>query len=295
MAARRDCPDCNGLGIVVEGRFPNGKARTCACATGPEILGVPKRFVNCDLTGFKQWWWAKNGLTHEKLLRLFGDALTIVQSQQDLGKASESIVNRLTGFLGDGKPTEERLTVCGLPKGTGKAMRDWVGNLGGENLWIYGPSRAGKTSLAVALMKEHCVRSNCTGAFASVMGIGDALKTFYTRNLGAGTWDEKAYMTKDASEIYGHLMEPECLVLDGIDCIPSDKRIVDNFISVLDRRNNDAKVTIFTALRSAVVLARDGKENLFKAGEPAAVESMLLRLEECYGIEMQPALESALG
>jgi len=293
MRGRADCPKCFGRGVVIEGRFPDATAHTCECAKGPEILGVPKRFVNADLATFKDWWWAKNDLDQEKLLRQFGDATTIIQNRQDLGKGSEGLVKRLAGFIGDGKPTPERLAICGLPKGTGTAMREWAGNLGGENLWIYGPARSGKTSLAVALLKEHCVRTNSTGAYAATLGVSDALKTFYSRNLGAGTWEEKAYQVKDALEIYGPLMEPDCLLLDGIDCMAADKRVVDNFMAVLARRHDDAKITMFTSTKSLIAGAKDGNHP-FKVGEPALVEITVNRLVESYGIEMIPALASAL-
>jgi DNA replication protein DnaC len=179
-----------------------------------------------------------------------------------------------------------------MPLGLSEAMERWLPGNSGENLWIYGPATSGKTGLAIALMRARCEIKNCSGAYASVLAVGDSLRSYYNRTVGAGTWSERIGMVKDPSELYGALMPPECLVLDMIDCMPQDKRIAENFVNVLAERYNANKVTIFTAFDTSISLQSSGRHPFGACEIPGTLA--MNRLAKCDTIKMVPALQTIL-
>jgi hypothetical protein len=303
MRGRPDCTECHGVGSIVTGRFPNASARICACVKGANISGVPERFRQVDMEEFRRWWLdhvaglGENGIPsvdrYNEVWDLYSVTLSGAFGPVDScdNAASVRLLKEVLGPVCD--PSRERLEACAMPYGLARALDRWVPGDRGENLWVHGASSSGKTGLAVALMRARCEAKNCSGAYASALAVGDALKAYYNRTVGAGTWSERIGMVKDPSELYGGLVGPDCLVLDMIDCLPQDKRVVENFVNVLAERFNANKVTIFTAFDTSMALQSAGKHPFCACDVPGTLA--MSRLAACHGIQMVPALSKVLG
>ena len=298
MRGRPDCPLCAGMGYTVQGRFPESTATTCGCVKGRDLTGIPRRYEGATLDSFRAWWLSMNKKAVKEAPTQYQQAWDAYADAKAKGKAEAmdsdiSVIGWLGPIYPSGyDPTPQNLENAVLPMGLSQSILTLASPGAGETFWVHGPSRSGKTTLAVAMLKARCEATGGSGVYASAVTIGDALRSYYNRTLGAGTWSERISMVADPREIYGGLLEPECLVLDSIDCIPPDRRVAEHFITVLSERDAAAKTTILSAFECSGRLQGAGRHP-FSAYEQSGLLAMG-RLAEAAQIQMAPAIEAAL-
>lgn len=301
MRGRPDCPKCSGLGYTVQGSFPFGSATPCLCARGQDLSGIPKRYADVTLDTFRRWWLARHRGALDTAEAAYLDTWSFVsrmrsgkaEVESELDEDDRVLLLRLAPFYPNGyEPTPGRLADTVLPLGLAEALQALAQPMG-ATIWIQGPSQSGKTSLAVALLRARCADLGGSGVYASVLALGDSLKSYHARTVGAGTWEDRKQMVADPREIYGPLLEPDCLVLDMIDSLPPEnKRVAEHFVALLVERDAAAKTTIVTALDTPGRLWASGKHPFCYCDQPGVLA--MSRLDAATQMRMLPALSALL-
>ena len=298
---RADCPVCEGKGYIIRGQFPCSTATPCVCIRGLDLVGVQKRYENTSMASFRAWWLAGHSKELTGARADYAEALEILATsiQPNQGPLENDLPNlmRFGPYFPAGHnynhpydPPPKALEDAVMPRGLARVLRTWSEPDPGEagTVWIFGRPRSGKTSLAVALLRARCEAVGGTGAYASCVALGDALQSYYNRTVGAGTYSDRIGMTPDPKEIYGGLFAPDCLVLDGLDCLPSDRRVVSHFLAVLNGRDADNKITIVTASETSGSLQSGGRHPFILCDQSGVVG--MSRLAEASPIETVAAL-----
>lgn len=293
MKGRPDCPICDGRGVVLD-PDPMQPARPCACAQGSpeedgEVLAIPLRYRGSSHESFWEWWKIQH--PREKMITALGTAHQLLEHEgiretlpEELRSKLDLIVHKCGPRPGVGgelawkdlRPAQEPLGYRGLIH-WGRQHRDPL-----EDWWIDGPPGSGRSSLAAAALKAWCVSRGKPGLFISVRAFSQELKDTY--------YDLRSYKNVDflsERDRMAPLLKAPCLVLDDLDRMDTDIRVVRSMAQLLDERYAQGRCTIITASRWCENLLTPEVFPLTKLEDG----SLLRRLAGAKRVHLRPTLD----
>lgn len=289
---RPDCPKCGGRGVILDAD-PLAPARVCSCTAAAvadgAVLGIPPRYRQCSFELFWDWWKIQH--PREDVLKALADAQQLVEHPEDTGLARdgevrsklELIVHKCGARSGTGEASWKDLKPAQEPLGY-RMLFHWArqGRDTVDLWWIDGPAGSGRSSLAAAALKAWSERTGARGLFVSVRTFSQELKDTY--------YDSRSFQNTDFQserDRMAPLLQAPCLVLDDLDRLDTDIRVVRALAQLLDQRYAEERPTILTASRWAEML--QGTENypFARLEDP----SLLRRLAQSRRVQLKPLLE----
>lgn len=291
MRGRSDCPKCKGEGVVLDPN-PDVPAVICSCTQTPEAtgLGIPARYKQVGFTQFWDWWKIQH--PRERIQHALGQARTLLEHPSLRDTLNSDLATKLAHVLDMCGPTDRNLwkdvKPAQEPQGY-RSLQNWARN-GREKVdlwWIDGPPGSGRSSLAAAALKGWCERTGKTGRFVSVRALGQELKDLYydTRNFRDADFQSER-------DRVAPLLAAPCLVLDDLDRLDSDIRVVRAVAQVLDHRYSEELPTLVTASRWSESLLAEGPEgfSLARLEDP----SLAHRLGQSRRVILRPIIDRLL-
>ena len=290
-AGRANCPYCQGRGVVLD-PDPLVPARTCACtqeiAADRANLAIPSRYRAASFETFWEWWKIQH--PRERVIDGLEAAHQLLEHEEARYTLSEELRSKLDHILHkcgskgadstwkDLKPAQE-------PQGYrtlfnwAKRDRDHV-----DIWWIDGPPGSGRSTLAAAALKACCNREAVGGLFVSVRTFSQELKDVY--------YDTRSFLNRDFQSERDRmepLLKAPFLVLDDLDRMDSDIRVVRAFAQLFDHRYAEELPTLVTASRWVEVLQSAGPEtfSLARLEDP----NLMRRLAHSRRVVLRPVLE----
>lgn len=268
-------------------------ARVCACTAEAEsdstTLGIPSRYRQASFELFWDWWKIQH--PREDVLKALANAQQLVEHSEDTGLARdgevrsklELIVHKCGARSGTGEASWKDLKPAQEPLGY-RMLFHWArqGRDTVDLWWIDGPAGSGRSSLAAAALKAWSERTGARGLFVSVRTFSQELKDTY--------YDSRSFQNTDFQserDRMAPLLQAPCLVLDDLDRLDTDIRVVRALAQLLDQRYAEERPTILTASRWAEML--QGTENypFARLEDP----SLLRRLAQSRRVQLKPLLE----
>lgn len=289
------CSKCGGSGILVD-PDPLKSAIRCSCFNSRNqkngFSGIPPRYEHATIEKFWAWWITEHpqqeilaacDLAHQLLSTPVARAtlkngldLKLSHILEKSGYASS------LGTLGSIQNIKYALQPSGFEQISGWAQQ---GNSKSDFWWISGAALSGKSTLASALMKARCERTQDDGLFISGRSFSQELKNVY--------YDVRSY-TNRSFQSERTLMEPleevGVLVIDDFDRLDTDKRLLTAFAQLLDHRYSNGKPTIMTALEGPQHILLSDQGMFAKVGD----ESLLRRLEQSQRVVLKPILKELI-
>ena len=148
--------------------------------------------------------------------------------------------------------------------------------------WIDGPAGSGRSSLAAAALKAWIERTAGRGLFVSVRTFSQELKDTY--------YDSRSFQNTDFQserDRMAPLLQAPCLVLDDLDRLDTDLRVVRAVAQLLDLRYAEERPTILTASRWAETLQGAETYAFARLDDP----SLMRRLAQARRVQLKPTLE----
>lgn len=293
MKGRSDCPHCQGAGVVLD-PDPSVPARICACTATPQVeaagLGIPNRYQAVAFEGFWDWWKVQH--SKDQVRARLGEARELLNHPQTRHTLNEDLASKLQfvvekcgpgegGNWRDVKPAQE-------PQGY-RSLFNWARH-GRERIdlwWIDGAPGSGRSSLAAAALRSWSEHHGKGGRFISVRALGQELKDLY--------YDTRNFMDRDflsERDRMAPLLTAPCLVLDDLDRLDSDIRVVRAVAQLLDHRYAEELPTLITASRWSESLLAGGAElfSLARLEDP----SLNRRLAQARRVILRPTLDRLL-
>jgi hypothetical protein len=286
------CPKCGGRGVILDAD-PMAPARICNCTVEAETdgasLGIPSRYRQASFESFWEWWKIQH--PRDKVIKSLDEAQQLVEHQTEAGLAErmelrsklDLILHKCGARPGTGESSWKDLKPAQEPLGY-RTLFNWVRH-GRESVdlwWIDGPSGSGRSTLAAAALKGWAERTGARGLFISMRTFSQELKDTY--------YDSRSFRNTDfisERDRMAPLLEAPCLVLDDLDRIDTDIRVVRAVGQLLDQRYADERPTILTASRWAEMLQVGENYPFARLEDP----SLLRRLAQSRRVQMKPILE----
>lgn len=294
MKGKSGCPLCKGKGVILEAD-PAAPARPCPClkegVSDGAGLGIPARYRNATLEGFWEWWKIQH--PREKVVagletahQLLEHEITRSAMHEELRSKLDHILHKCGGRAGevawkDLKPAQEPQGYRTLHNWA-KRDRDRV-----DLWWLDGPPGSGRSTLAAASLKACCAREGAKGLFVSVRTFSQELKDVY--------YDTRSFTNRDFQSERDRmepLLRADYLVLDDLDRMDTDIRVVRAFAQLLDHRYSEERPTIATASRWVESFVGIGPEGfpLARLEDP----NLLRRLAQSRRVVLRPVLDRLL-
>jgi hypothetical protein len=270
---------------------PLAPARVCACtaeaAADGATLGIPSRYRQASFELFWDWWKIQH--PREDVLKALGDAQQLVDHPEATGLGQdvelrsklELILHKCGARPGetswkDLKPAQEPLGY--------RMLVNWArhGRDAVDLWWIDGPSGSGRSSLAASALKAWSERTGARGLFVSVRTFSQELKDTY--------YDSRSFQNTDFQserDRMAPLLQAPCLVLDDLDRLDTDIRVVRAVAQLLDQRYAEERPTLLTASRWAGMLQTTENYPFARLEDP----SLLRRLAQSRRVQLKPILE----
>jgi hypothetical protein len=292
MRGKPGCPHCGGRGVILD-PDPMAPAKVCGCTTEAEAngaaLGIPSRYRQTTFESFWEWWRIQH--PREKVIRALEDAQQLLEHQTYSGIADhvelrsklELILHKCGAKIGSGEASWKDLKPAQEPLGY-RTLFNWArhGRDAVDLWWIDGPSGSGRSSLAAAALKGWSERTGGRGLFVSMRTFSQELKDTY--------YDSRSFRNTDfisERDRMAPLIEAPCLVLDDLDRIDTDIRVVRAVGQLLDQRYAEERPMIITASRWAEMLQAGENYPFARLEDP----SLLRRLAQARRVQMKPILE----
>ncbi len=256
MKAQTGCPHCAGTGFVVD-PDPSVPVRTCSCVlVKVDAAALPARYREATLEGFWDWW--KHQHPKEKILQAMKEALQLIENPfvaetlpDDLRKKLHTLVDGCGAkLLPGGEVSAKNLKAVQEPSGY-TPLCAWVrfDRPIVDFWWLDGPPGSGRSTLAAAVLRAWSERSGKAGLFISVRAFSQELKDTYYDTRG---WQNTEFQSERSR--MAPLLKAPCLVLDDLDRVDSDIRVVRALAQLLDHRYSEQLPTVVTASRWAGTL-----------------------------------------
>ena len=274
-------------------------ATPCSCLQ-PEaedrIQRLPKSYRTATLEIFLQWW---NGhgerIAHvEAAIRNAYDTLhashinlgipesiqVLIQAVLDQCGVEATEAGELAWETHD--PALEPHNYRMLSNWALRGMRP-MGNISAHLIWICGEPISGKGFLASAAARAWCERERRTGLFISCRELRQDIRDIYNDILSFRNQD-----FVNERDLIEPLMEAPILVMDDIDLVGRDTRILGAVCQILDHRNKEELPTILTAGHVPEISIRrpDRLQVLQDIGE----SSLVARINMALRVELVPTL-----
>lgn len=253
MTGRKGCPRCGGLGVLLD-PDPEVPARPCSCtreaAEEEAAAGIPARYRGASLEGFWEWWKAQH--PKEQVARSLTEACRLMEHPagretlpEDLRSKLDLILHKCGARLSSGEAQWKDLKPAQEPQGH-KALLAWVrqGRDPVDLWWIDGPPGSGRSSLAAAALRGWCAQTGKAGLFVSARTFSQELKDVYYDTRSFRDLDFRSERDRMAP-----LLKAPCLVLDDLDRLDPDLRVLRAVAQLLDHRYAEALPTLATASR----------------------------------------------
>lgn len=291
MAGKPGCPKCEGRGVILD-PDPMAPARMCACTTEAKADGatleIPVRYRQASFDSFWEWWKIQH--PREKVVKALEEARELVEHPVEAGLAErielrsklELILHRCGARVGSGDAAWKDLKPAQEPLGY-RTLVNWArhGRDSVDLWWIDGPPGSGRSTLASATLKAWAERTGARGLFISVRTFSQELKDTY--------YDSRSFQNTDflsERDRMAPLIQAPCLVLDDLDRLDSDIRVVRAVAQLLDQRYAEERPTLITASRWAEMLQTSETYSLMRLEDP----SLLRRLAQSRRVQMKPIL-----
>ena len=253
MTGRKGCPFCGGLGVVLD-PDPAVPARPCTCtreaAEAEAAAGIPARYRSASLEGFWDWWKTKH--PREALAAALTQACQLMEHPagreslpEELRSKLDLILHKCGARLSLGEAQWKDLKPAQEPQGY-KALLAWArqGRDPVDLWWIDGPPGSGRSSLAAAVLRAWCAQTGRLGLFVSARTFSQELKDVYYDTRSFRDLDFRSERDRMAP-----LLKAPCLVLDDLDRLDPDLRVLRSVAQLLDHRYAEALPTVATASR----------------------------------------------
>ncbi|MCE1229048.1 MAG: hypothetical protein LWX11_06135 [Firmicutes bacterium] len=286
MKGHAHCPHCHGRGVLLD-PDPLSPARPCTCVKEghSEDLGIPARYQAATLESFWEWWKLQH--PREAILHQLDTARPLLEHEATPELAAKldlilfKCTDKATGGWKDLKPAQEPEGYRALFTWT-KRDRDAV-----DLWWLDGPPGSGRSTLAAAVLKAYSDRTGEGGKFVSVRAFSQELKDVY--------YDTRSFTNRDFQSERDRmepLLRAPFLVLDDLDRMDSDIRVVRAFAQLLDHRYAEERPTLVTAGRWVTGLQSLGVDSfpLLRLDDP----NLLRRLGLARRVVLRPMLERLL-
>ena len=309
MKADPHCPSCRGAGFILD-PDPLKPAVPCGCAAiACADLGIPDRYASATLDGFWDWW--KDRHPRATVLMNLGEAQELLGHPAgrealppELRMKLDHIVHKCRPQDGESSAETTWKTIRPAQEPVGyNAFSMWVRQGGGDLgddwcWWISGDPGSGKSTLAAATLQSICRSAGKAGKFISIRNFGQQLLNVYH--------DTQSYRNRDfhsEQDLIGPLMEARVLVLDDLDRIVSDTRVLRSISQLLDHRFAKKLPTIFTGHTrvNPTVLTNTPIEKLLEGQDRDPMMRLLLedrstldRLSRAKSVELRPSLARLL-
>ncbi len=293
MSAQPGCPQCGGSGVLLD-PDPMVAARPCPCtrAAGPVLAqGLPARYREASFESFWEWWKTQHpkertaSILAEALAEYEADALSHTM-HEDLRNNLEFILHKCGAKL---QPSGEVFSKDLKPAQDPQGYRPYLawakhGREHADFWWLDGPPGSGRSSLAAAGLRAWCEQQGKAGLYVSVRALSQELKDTYYDSL---SWKNTDFLSE--RERTAPLIAAPCLVLDDLDRLDTDIRVVRALAQVLDARYSDQLPTILTASRWTQALQSLPPEQypFLRLEDP----SLLKRLAQSRRVVLRPTLE----
>lgn len=271
---------------------PMAPARICPCAATAAkgdgaSMGIPSRYRQASFDTFWEWWKVQH--PRDKVVKALEDAQQLVDFQTDTGIADRmelrsklDLILHKCGARGgeaswkDLKPAQEPLGYRMLVNWS-RHGRDAV-----DLWWIDGPSGSGRSTVAAAALRAWSERTGERGLFVSMRTFSQELKDTY--------YDSRSFQNTDFQserDRMAPLLQAPCLVLDDLDRVDTDIRVVRAIAQLLDQRYAEELPTILTASRWAEMLQTTENYPFMRLEDP----SLLRRFAQARRVQLKPILE----
>ncbi len=288
MRGRKDCPLCQGRGVVLD-PDPLMPARPCGCASegGPDAseAGLPARYREAEFTHFWKWWNNANASAIKEALEKLPELERLAAApelvQEVVGKGDAGELARLV-------QATRRRPEHGMRPAGAEGLAQWATTgkhrfrNGWELWWIHGPAQSGRSTLAAAALRAWTERTGRGGRVVSVRTQSHAIKDAY--------YDIRSYQNQafqSVRDLVEPLQDPPLLVLDDWDRMDSDLRVAAALAQLLDHRYSEELPTILTAAGPPEALERRENHPLARLEDGILME----RLRGAERVEMVPALK----
>lgn len=293
MSGQPGCPHCGGSGVIID-PDPLAPVRRCACRRvqrGPGTEGIPTRYRLASLDGFWEWW--KTQHPKERIGALLAEAHQLVENpvtaetlREDLRTGLDFLVHKCGArMLPDGELAWKDLKPAQEPQGH-RPLVNWARHDRDHSdlWWLDGPPGSGRSTLAAAALKAWNERTGKGGLFISVRAFSQELKDTYYDSI---SWKNSDFLSE--RDRMAPLLQAPCLVLDDLDRIDNDIRVVRAMAQLFDHRYAEELPTIITAPRWVEGLQSLGVEGFpFLRLDDA---SLLRRLAQSRRVVLRPTLE----
>jgi len=288
---RQGCPSCGGRGVILD-PDPLAPARICGCTAEADgaTLSIPSRYRQASFELFWDWWKIQH--PREDVLKILANAQELVEHTDAAGLTRDvELRSKLELILHkcgarSGETTWKDLKPAQEPLGY-RMLVNWArhGRDAVDLWWIDGPSGSGRSTLAAAALRAWSERTGKRGLFISMRTFSQELKDTY--------YDSRSFQNTDFQserDRMAPLLQAPCLVLDDLDRLDTDIRVVRAVAQLLDQRYADELPTVLTASRWAGML--QGTENYAfgRLEDP----SLLRRLAQSRRVQLKPILERLL-
>lgn len=293
MTGRPGCPACGGSGIVLD-PDPLVPARPCACvreAVGLQaVSGLPARYREATFEGFWDWWKVQH--PKEQLSAALAQACQLMEHPagretlpEDLRSKLDLILHKCGARLQGGEVAWKDLKPAQEPQGY-RSLFTWARHDRDavDLWWIDGPPGSGRSSLAAAALKAWCTREGKGGLFVPARTFSQELKDVY--------YDVRSFRDLDfrsERDRMAPLLAAPCLVLDDLDRVDPDLRVLRAVAQLLDHRYAERLPTLVTASRWVENLATE-QFPLLRLEDP----NLHRRLAQSRRVALRPTLARLL-
>jgi len=291
LKGKAGCPHCNGRGFILD-PDPLVPAKPCPCVRGKHAeggaLGIPNRYSQADFEGFWDWWKIQH--PKDRMVDLLSQAHARLESEftrqalkEEIASKLELILHKCGGKMAGDEFVWKDLKPAQEPEGY-RAFFNWAraGRDSVDLWWIDGPAGSGRSSLAASALKACCERTGQGGLFISVRTFSQELKDTY--------YDSRSFQNTDfmsERDRMAPLLQAPVLVLDDLDRLDSDIRVVRAMAQLLDQRYADERPTIATAARWAETSLTAENSPFMRLEDP----SLLRRFSQARRVCLRPTLE----
>jgi len=297
VKAAEVCPLCQGRRVILD-PDPMLAARPCSCAAPAAaqkaVHGIPNRYREATFESFWEWWKIQH--PREKVAnslvqvhQLLEHAVTRDTLSEDLRSKLDLVVHKCGPKpQPDGELLWRELRTAQEPSGY-RPLFNWArqDRDPSDFWWIDGPPGSGRSSLAAAALKAVGERTRSGGLFISVRAFTLELRDTY--------YDSRSFLNTDflsERDRMAPLLAAPILVLDDVDRMDGDIRVVRAMAQLLDHRYSGELPTILTASRWAETLQAGDRESypLLRLDDP----SLFRRLASAKRVVLRPTLERLL-